>query len=216
MYAQNYINHFGTKIFIADKQLFLVILLNSIRKHSESCKINNSITEISESNIITILNCLNVEKIHTALLLRTLSYILRRKKYISPFLGEKILYVMKKVALSPLSKFKQYAYDISQIVIPFLNENTKELLCNIDMIPIQGIDTCDLVKLYSEDFMKHNQANLVKKICCLFGKNVDNKDGKCLYERLIIFYPFEKWKADIWPLFLPYLQGIDDTGYVSK
>lgn len=207
--SQKYITHYGAKIFLADKQLFLVILLNSIRKHHESIKTK---TEISENIIKEIVQCLDVKKRHTQLLLRTLYYILIRKENVSPLLAKQIIVTMRKVALSPLYGFKQYAHDISKTTIPFLNDSTKEHLCNIDLIPIRGINTLDLVKLFSENFMRNNISIVVKRICFLFQNNLDNKDGNFLYERLIQYYPFEKWKEEIWPLFLCYLQNINDSG----
>lgn len=209
---KNYFIIFKTKIFIADKQLFSLILLNSIRTSDELVKANEIAHEITESQITMILNVLNVEKRYSSHLLRTLNYILQRKAYISTTLCKKILFSMRKITLSPLSGFKQYAHQISKVVSHYLNYNSKQLLCNINLIPVRGIDTIDLVKLMDSEFVYTNKIIINKRVIYLFHNNVESKDGIHLYERLLEFYPFEKWKEEIWPHFLPHLQNVNESG----
>lgn len=210
--AKNYINLNEHKIFIADKYLFLVILLNCMRK-DESSKLKK--IELPEEILCKILKCLNVQKKYTVLLLRTLNNILCKKNAISQCLCKQIIFTMQTVALSPFSGSKRQAFEISQTVLPFLNDNTKYIFCNIDLIPIRGINTTDLVTLYSPKYIRDNKVVLIKKICCLFQNNLDNKDGESLYRGILLCYPFEEWKEEIWPLFLPYLQKTNDSGYVT-
>lgn len=202
------------KIYIADKELFSVILLNSIIKSDDFSKTKSF--EIPECVITHILICLNVEKKYMVLLLRTLNSTLLKRKYLSAFLCEKILLEMQKVALLPLTGFKRCAYEVSQTVLSFLNDKTQKGLCNIDFLPVKGIDTMDLVKLYPAEFVKSNKILIVKKVCFLFKNNLENKDGEALYRRLISFYSFQEWKEEIWPILLPFLQKNNKSGYVIE
>lgn len=209
-------NHFfynNVKIFIADKKLFLLILFNAIRKYDESIKSNdNFISNLSETIIEDSFEYLNVKKRHTSLLLKTLAYILKKKEHISQSLSNKIIFQMRKVALSPLFGFKKYAHTISKTVLPFCSNNIEEYY-SICLIPITGIDTMDLVNIYSEKYIKKNKTIFLRKIVNLFKNNFENKDGEYLYDKLIQFYPFEQWKEEIWPYFEINLKNIDHTGY---
>lgn len=210
IHTKCFLNYYDKKIYIADDQLFLVMILNSIRMYMETC--NTRSTEIPDSIIRSILICLSIEKRHSALLLKTLKYILIKKESVDSLLCEQIINVMQKIALSPLHGFKKQAYNISQIVIPFCPNHKKRVLSNINLIPVRGLETVDIANLYNEEYVKDNLEKIVKKICYLFRNNLENKDGECLYKRLLYFYTFKAWKEEIWPYFLPYLQKIDDSG----
>lgn len=202
------------KIYIADKELFSVILLNSIRKSDDFSKTKSF--EIPECIITSFLTSLNVEKKYTVLLLRTLNSVILKRKYLSPLLCEKIILEMQKVALSPLTGFKRCAYEVSQTVLSLLDDKTQKSLCKIDFLPVKGIDTMDLVTLYPAEFVKSNKILIVKKIFFLFKNNLENKDGEALYRRLISFYSFQEWKEEIWPILLPFLQKDYKSGYVIE
>lgn len=204
------VNHY--KVFVADKYLFLIILLNCMRK-AETSQLKK--TEISDEVLCTILKSLNVLKKYTVFLLRTLNNIISKKSILSPCLCKQINFTMQKVALSPFLGLKRQAIDISRTVLSFSDDTTKYIFCNIDLIPLRGINTFDLVTLYSAEYIKCNKVAIVKKICCLFRNNLENKDGESLYRRLLSCYQFEEWIEDIWALFLPYLQNTDDSGYVT-
>lgn len=210
--AKNYVSVCDYKIFIADKYLYLIILLNCMRK-DETSKLKK--TELSDEILCNILKCLDVQKKYTVLLLRTLNNILSKKTILSPFLCKQIIFTMQKVALSPFLGSKRQAIDISQTVLALLDDRTKYIFYNIDLIPLRGINTSDLVTLYSAEYIRCHKVTIVKKICCLFRSNLENKDGESLYRRLLQCYPFEDWIEEIWPLFLPYLQITDDCGYVT-
>lgn len=205
--TKHYINCSGKKIYMADENLFLVIFLNSLKMYDETSK-----TEIPQIIIRNILVHIDINSRYTTLLLRTLKYILLKKKAIELLLCEQIICVTQKVALSPLSGFKRYAHNISQIVIPFLLNHKRNILNNLNLIPLKGIDTADIVNLFSEEYIRNNKDKFVGKICYLFRNNLNNKYAECLYQRLIIFYTFKEWKEEIWPLFLPYLQRFDECG----
>lgn len=210
--TKKYICVSGKKIYVADKKLFLVILLNSITKSNQFSKKKS--TEIPECVIMYILDSLNVEKKYTVILLRTLTFILLKTKFMSPLLCKNIILEMQKVAMSPLSGIKRNVYEVSQVVLSFLNDTSKKQFCDIDLISLRSINTMDLMKLYPEEFLKDNKNCIVKKICFLFTNNLENKDGDLVYKRLISFYFFNEWKDEIWPIFLPYFQKIDISGYV--
>lgn len=203
------VNYYGKKIYISDEKLFLVVVFNSIRIHHDSC--NSDFIEIPESIIRKILSNIDIEKRYTAFLLKTLKYIVLKKKDIGALLCEEIICVTQKVALSSLSGFKKYAHDISQIIINYCLRN-KQNMKYINWVPFKGIETSDIVNLYPDKHFRDSKEILIKKICYLFRSNVDNKDGECLYKRLIMAYTFEDWKMEIWPLLLPYLKNFDDYG----
>ncbi|KAJ8933769.1 hypothetical protein NQ314_013803 [Rhamnusium bicolor] len=118
---------------------------------------------------------------------------------------------MNKVALSPVTGFKHYAQNISKIIISTLSKEEKNMFLNIDLLPVRGIDMYDVIKLFSEDYIKDNKNTIINKVMKLFLNNIESKDGGVLYES-VLFYTFEEWKVEIWPLFLNHLKHVEYEG----
>ncbi|XP_018562022.1 uncharacterized protein LOC108904089 [Anoplophora glabripennis] len=199
-------------IFIKDTWLFQIILINSI-KHTDIVNngLNHSHLDLLTLVVDHILKNIDIAKPLSLHLLRTLLLIItKRKDTLLPNLNREILSCMNKVAVSPITVFRQYAREISKQVISSLPAEVTIFL-DISLLPMKGIDMYDIVKRFPKTFIRENQHHIVKKVLSMFLRNVESKDGGALYECLL-FYSFEEWGKEIWPLFLDSLRYIDYEG----
>nr|CAH7712272.1 unnamed protein product [Callosobruchus chinensis] len=162
--------------------------------------------------VVESLKNLRILEQHSIYVLRTLNLILNKHGHIlTSELSFQVIKCMHYIALSPLTSFKQYTHSITKICLNFLTIKQKEVLCDYNIIPVRGVETYNLMNMFSKSYLDIHIDEIVNKVLCSFKTNIENKDGSILYEGLLIFN-FEEWKLRIWPLFLPHLRNIDQEG----
>lgn len=200
------------KIRIRDVWLFRIILINSI-KHSDV--VNGNLNDARRGFLISVIEhiveSVDLVKPLSLHLLRTLLLIVTKQEGIlSSKLSRALLNHTNRAALSPFRAFRQYAREISKAVIPFLSDKDPVLL-DVSLLPITGVDTCDIVKRFPKSFVRENRQDIIEKVLGMFLRNVESKNGGVLYECLLS-YSFEDWERNVWPPFLERLRRINYEG----
>ncbi|KAG5883749.1 hypothetical protein JTB14_023171 [Gonioctena quinquepunctata] len=201
------------EVVVADKWLFQVILLNSMRSSEALLTNRKNVAGIQKELLIPIVECIllhiDVVKKHSIYLLRTLQFMLTRCEILICHLSLDIIKCMNKVALSPFTSFKQLAQDISKICIQFLSSECHDSIHTF--IPVRGIETQTLLRLTPTTKIQTNLEVTVKRVLKMFSNSIESKDAGFLYEKLL-GCSFENWKNYIWPLFLEKLIHIEYDG----
>ncbi|KAF7285894.1 hypothetical protein GWI33_009368 [Rhynchophorus ferrugineus] len=204
----------GYKIFVANKYLFKLVLLMSI-KHDKDI-FDKKCKSVKLENIEDIIHLI-IESysanIHFIPVLRILDSLLKKyKNIIRHELCLDTFIFAQRISLCPIEGFKYYSQVISKHMLPYINSEYVNLFFDITFLPLRGLETSELIPFFSkkcnnEEFTK----SLVFKVLNMFANNLESREGGFLY-KAIMFMHFDDWKRLVWPHFYPKLISIDFEG----